>query len=245
MSTLSRFSLVLAAAGMAGTVQAADLAYRKPPALPVLAAPTFSWTGFYLGAHGGHAWGRDITREYVTATWVFIGLQNRFEPSGFFGGLHGGANYQFSNNVVAGVEADIDYGDIRASFVDPPAAPANPGGRGRFQLQANGSMRARLGYAFGNLLLYGTGGVAMAQYRSQYFDWPANTQVFGRVLTGYTIGAGAEYAVTNNITVRGEYRFTEYAKVKNHITQIPTFIGFSGTQQPHFHTLRAGVSYKF
>ena len=62
---------------------------------------------------------------------------------------------------------------------------------------------------------------------------------------GYTVGAGAEYAITKNITVRGEYRFTEYAKIKNHITAIPTFVGFSGTQAPNFHTVRAGVSYKF
>ncbi len=245
MKTNFRIPTVLAALGLAGTANAADLAYRKPPAIPVLAKPGFSWTGFYVGAHGGHAWGRDITREYVTATWVFIGLQNRFKPEGFFGGVHGGANYQFSNNVVVGLEADLDYGDIRSGFNDPPAAPANPGGRGRFQMQLQGSVRARLGYALGNVLLYGTGGIAMGEYRSQYFDWPGSTEIFRRTLIGYTVGAGAEYAITNNITVRGEYRFTEYAKVKNHITAIPTFVGFSGTQQPNFHTLRGGVTYKF
>lgn len=245
MSPQSRLSAMLVAVGLAGTAQAADLGFGRPPVVPVPSQPTFSWTGFYVGAQGGHAWGRDITREYVTATWVFIGLQNRFKPEGYFGGIHGGANYQFTNNMVVGVEGDVDYGDLRSGFVDPPAAPANPGGRGRFQVQLNGTMRARVGYAFGNVMLYGTGGLAMAQYRSQYFDWPGATQIFRRNLVGYTVGAGAEYAISKNITVRGEYRFTEYAKIKNHITSIPTFIGFSGTQQPNFHTMRAGVTYKF
>lgn len=243
MRSLRRMTLILAVIGTAPVVQAADLPSRKSvPLTPVFAPTPFSWTGFRLGAHGGYATGHDITREFVTATWTFIGLQNRFRPDGFYGGLHGGFDYQFGN-VVLGVESDIDIGEIKGGFVDPPAAPFNPGGRGNTKINIQGSGRLRAGYAFDRLLAYGTGGIAMANIKSTYSNWPGVSESFTRTLTGYTVGGGLEYAVTDRVTIRSEYRFTEFAKIKNH-SQV-AFPGFSGTQHPRYHNVSAGVTYKF
>ena len=66
---------------------------------------------------------------------------------------------------------------------------------------------------------------------------------FDDTLWGWTIGAGIEYAITNNITTRVEYRYTQFDSQDNGFN----FTGLvgSGNTEPEFHTVRAGISYKF
>lgn len=224
-------------------VLAADLPRRNalpmPPALP----KAYSWTGFYAGVQGGYAWGSDYTKEYLTATWQYIGLTNYFKPEGSVYGVHAGANHQLANNVVIGVEADAEGARLRGGFVDPPAAPFNPGGYGRTQISFQGSLRARIGYAFDRTLVYATGGAAFSQFKSTYSNWALTSEDFEKTVAGFTVGGGIEYALTNNLTIRSEYRYTDFGLIRNH-SQV-AFPGFSGTQKPHYSTVRAGVSYKF
>jgi outer membrane immunogenic protein len=221
---------------------AADLPYRKGQPSPPMAEPAFSWTGFYAGAQGGYAWGNDYTKEYFTATWQYIGLTNYFKPNGAVYGLHAGANYQIGS-VVLGAEIDGEGARISGGFTDPPAAPFNPGGYGRTDISAQGSLRARFGFAFDRVLVYATGGLAMAKFQSTYANWGLVTESFDKTVSGYTVGGGVEYALTNNLTIRSEYRYTDYGLIQNH-SQI-AFPGFSGTQKPRYSTVRAGISYKF
>jgi outer membrane immunogenic protein len=221
---------------------AADLPTRKgQPSYPA-AEPAFSWTGFYAGAQGGYAWGNDYTKEYFTATWQYIGLTNYFKPNGAVYGLHAGANYQIGG-LVLGAEIDGEGGRLRGGFVDPPAAPFNPGGYGRTNIDAQASFRARIGVAFDRVLVYATGGLAMAKFQSTYTNWGLVGESFDKTVSGWTVGGGAEYALTNNLTIRSEYRYTDFGLIQNH-SQI-AFPGFSGTQKPRYSTVRAGVSYKF
>lgn len=232
-------SVLLASTGIG---LAADLPSSKmPPSLAPL-PQTFSWAGFYVGVHGGYVWGKDTTREYLTVPWTFIGLQNSYEPKGGIFGLHAGGNVQFGN-IVAGIEADVDFGRIKGGFVDPPAPPFNPGGRGNTVIDTQGSLRARIGYAFDNVLVYATGGLALANHKSTYFNWPGVGESFTRTIKGYTVGGGVEYALTQSISIRGEYRFTEFEKFNND-SQV-AFPGFTGTQEPRYHTVRAGLTYRF
>jgi outer membrane immunogenic protein len=240
MSWMSRLTLAAAAIGVATAAQAADLSYRKPA--PLMTVPAFTWTGFYVGGQIGYTRGKDITKEFFTSPYFFVGLQNRFNPTGMTGGLHAGANLQFGS-IVTGVEIDADFGNVKAGFVDPPVAPFNPGGRGQTELGLHGTVRGRLGYAFDRLLVYGTAGIAMGELKSTYSNWPGTTESFTRNITGYVVGAGAEYAVTDSITVRGEYRFTGYELLKNN--SLIAFPGFTGTQEPRYHNIRMGLSYKF
>jgi outer membrane immunogenic protein len=236
-------ALIPAVIGLAGTASAADLGHRRalPPA-PVLMAPAFTWTGLYVGGQLGYMWGKDITKEFLTFPYMFVGLQNRFNPDGIVGGVHAGANLQYGS-LVLGAEIDADFGNVKGGFVDPPVAPFNPGGRGNTELGVHGSVRARLGYAMGQTLLYGTAGIAMGELKSTYYNWPGTGETFTRNIYGYTVGAGVEHALTNNITMRAEYRFTGYELLKNN-SQI-AFPGFTGTQEPRYHTTKVGVSYKF
>ena len=208
----------------------------------VAAPPAFTWTGLYVGGQVGYGWGHDTTKEFLTATMGYIGLKNTFKPDGFVGGLHVGANYQF-RSIVFGLETDIEFGRIKGGFVDPPVAPFNPGGRGNTEIGLQGSIRGRIGYAFGQALIYGTGGIAAAELQSTYYNWPGTGEKFKRNAFGYTLGGGLEYAFTNNISARVEYRFTQFDLIQNH-SQI-AFPGFSGTQEPYYHSTRAGLSYRF
>ena len=243
MRKLQLSSILMLGAMAAAPALAADLPARmSPPPIPA-PIPVFTWTGFYVGAHAGFGSGSDTTKEYLTAGMIYVGLQNTFKPKGVFGGLHAGANYQFSNNLVAGIEGEFNLTKFQGGFVDPPAPPANPGGRGRTVLDNSASLRLRLGYAMGHVLPYLTGGIATGKLHSTYWNWGGVSEQFRKNHTGFTAGAGVEYAVTANVSVRAEYLFTQFNLVRNN--SLVAFPGFTGTQEPKYHTFRAGLSYRF
>lgn len=205
-----------------GTAHAADL-YTPPPAepAPVYVPPPFTWTGFYVGVQAGYAFGsNDLTAP---------GFPADLDPDGFVGGAHAGYNYQW-NWLVLGLEGDIEYSGIEGEDTLPGV---NFKSEGNWQ----GSIRARLGYAVDRLLIYGTGGWAFAD-----FDYRAAGGLVARdsaTHNGWTLGAGAEYAITDNVTARVEYRYTDFNDKTINLGGVP----FSS--DPDFHTVRLGVSYKF
>jgi outer membrane immunogenic protein len=222
-------------------VSAADLGAHKPSA-PAIAAGGHDWSGFYIGAQYGNWQSKDTTKEYLTFPFTYVGLQNTYRPTGNTGGLYGGANLQYGN-VVVGAEADVDFGKIKGGFVDPPVAPFNPGGSGRTEIGVQGSIRGRLGWAFGPVLVYSTAGLSIANHKATYYNWGGVGETFNRVITGYTLGGGAEYAISPNFVVRGEYRYTDYGTFKNN--SLVAFPGFTGRQQPITHAFKVGAGYKF
>lgn len=138
------------------------------------------------------------------------------------GGIYGGYNWQV-DDFVFGIEGDIGYS---AQDTTVGAIEAEKG--------AFGSLRARAGVAFNPFLLYATGGVAVADI--EYNDGlgsDSNTQV------GYTVGAGVEGFVTDNVTARLEYRYTDYGS-----ETITLPVGsFSSSYDEH--SVRAGIGIKF
>ncbi len=102
--------------------------------------------------------------------------------------------------------------------------------------------------------LYVTGGLALADVENVYNVTVAPGNIFGLppsvvsekfddTLLGGTIGAGVEYAFASNLTARVEYRYTQFEDVRNNSAFLAP--GGSAKQEPEFHTVRAGVSYKF
>lgn len=181
---------------------AADLPARVGAVAPAPVFVTMNWTGFYVGAQVGYSWGTDRTTEFVTATGAATGFARGFSPDGFVGGLHAGYNYQMGS-LVLGLE-----GDIEASGVSGGYRLANGNGTDTDRAW-QGSLRARVGVAFDRALLYATGGVAFADIKHTYVS-PAVRESFSDVKMGWTVGAGLEYAFTNNLTARAEYRYTSF-----------------------------------
>jgi outer membrane immunogenic protein len=175
---------------LASASQAADLPYRAPP--PVIAAvPFFTWTGFYVGVNAGWGWREDneetvfltpgVGTPGLAGTLVFPG-----DDGGFTGGGQIGYNYQIGSFVI-GVETDIQYADTDSD--NTAVFLAGPGFAGTFApgvFNSNapewwGSLRARLGFAFDRVLIYGTGGLAYTEDNA-----------------GWTVGGGVEWALPVN-----------------------------------------------
>jgi outer membrane immunogenic protein len=104
-------------------------------------------------------------------------------------------------------------------------------------------VRGRAGVAFDRFLPYVTGGVAFGGFRMTEFDDGDFDSAGRATLTGWTAGVGAEYALTNNWTVRGEYRYTDFGS-KSFST---TYDGgsYDWIARPRTHDFRIGASYKF
>jgi len=196
------------AAGWAGVAQAADLSYgSRAPYTVNQPLNSYSWAGPYLGGNLGYAWG---TVE-----------NNPTKPSGFVGGVQGGYNWQQQGPLVFGIE-----GDIQATGADDTFAPW------KFSNPWFGTVRGRVGYAFNNILFYGTGGLAFGELRAETFGLSeTHTNV------GWTLGVGTEVGLAQNWTAKIEYLYVDLASDNFTIT------GVSNAYR--FGLVRAGVNYHF
>jgi outer membrane immunogenic protein len=231
--------LLLSAAGIAaiaGSAMAADLPPRQAPP-PYAPPPLFSWTGFYLGAQLGYAWGSDT----FTATNPFFGTfaNNSYGPNGVIGGAHIGYNYQIGQ-FVAGIEGDVDGTGFSGSRTGGFATVTT-------KMPVQGSIRARLGLTLDRALLYVTGGVAFAGIDTTYATL-AGYDTFGKTRTGWTIGGGIEYALNTNWSIRAEYRYADYGSFRDYpVSSLAPIYGLGSFVEHRVteHAIRGGVTYKF
>lgn len=217
----------LLAAGLAVSSSAAIAADAiiEPPVVASEAVP-FSWTGFSIGVQGGYNWNKgDFVVGGVPGT--FSGDLN----GGMLGGF-AGYNYQFSNQWVVGVE-----GDLERNWADGTTAI----GAVSFgtSLDWQGSIRGRVGYSFDRALLYGTAGWAFARGEAEFPPLGSDKANFN----GFTIGAGLDYAFTDMVFGRVEYRYTNFGDRDFNFSGLAG----SGTVNADFdqHAVRVGLGVKF
>jgi outer membrane immunogenic protein len=270
----NRFLMGAAAAALtvagAFTAQAADLPTRKgPPPAPVFVPPPFTWTGFYIGANAGGIWSSSNLSTTLFANNFAI-LNNvssgRLSTSdtGFIGGGQAGYNWQ-SGAAVFGIETDFDGSSLsRSRSLVGTTFPLNGANdffteNGSARLNWLGTTRGRIGFVAtpdNRLMFYGTGGVAYGG-GSGHISLFDNTQGFGwfgsksNTRVGWTLGGGVEYAITNNITIKGEYLYYNLGTTNDvtapNIVTAGVFPGTVLTGKVTFQgsILRAGVNYKF
>ncbi len=245
---------------------AADLPSRSaPPVAPYIAAPIFTWTGPYIGLEAGGGF-----TDHTVRTPQSVSLPSAaydVSTSGAIGGGFVGYNYQFGRSFVVGVEGDIEATSLDDTFLGPRGVVVGGTAYNGYigvTLPYQASIRARLGYAVGNALFYATGGLALAQFDTNYFTTNAATGVVtggnsgGGLQTGFTVGGGLEYAFTPNWTVRAEYRYSDYGTFTdrqygsgNYAFTDALFPGARnpGTQYAVHdvieHQARIGIAYKF
>jgi high affinity Mn2+ porin len=205
------------AAGLPGGALAADLPAEKAPS----DTPTFNdpWSGLYVGGHMGYAGGRSNWSGPGVAGSIGLArsIDTFTEAGSFLTGLQAGYNILLPNRVLLGVEADATfpaYPDLlgmsaggSAIFVSPALGPATYAEA----IQASGSMRARLGYALGAWLIYGTGGFAWArnqQTLTQISSGAADAPYLWR--SGWSAGAGVEVPLLPSWTARLEYLYSDF-----------------------------------
>lgn len=185
-------SLAIASA-LAVSAHAADMVQQTeyaPAPVEQETVPMFTWSGGYVGLQGGGTWANgDFTNGGVTAGEDFDG--------GIFGGFVG-ANMQ-SGNFVYGIEGDLNYnwnGNTYTTF----------GTETEVGTDVSGSVRGRVGFAFDNALLYATGGWTAARGYVDVTGGDKETEMFN----GFTVGAGVDYAFTDTLFGRAEYRYNNY-----------------------------------
>jgi outer membrane immunogenic protein len=210
---------------------AADAVVYEPAAAPVAVA--YDWSGFYVGVQGGYLWGQ-ADHSYSNGA-----PSDDSDPDGFIGGVHVGYNWQ-SGSFVYGVEGDFEGGSVDGSFENTTGITSV----GTSELNWQGSIRARLGYAYDKALLYVTGGWAIGDF--DFDGGPLPLPVSGGysdTLNGWTIGAGGEWAFNEHWTARLAYRYTDFGEASGNLAP-----GFPGVDMPvdvTTHAVRVGVSYKF
>ena len=218
-----------AAASLAGigAASAADMAVKARP----IVVPVYSWTGCYIGLSAG-AKGVGIRETLRTeavgalpATFLDTG---RREAETWIAGGQAGCNYQ-TGNWVFGIEGDAhaqNWGDSNW-LAGAPLGPFTNGSYFDLHSSWQASARGRLGYAMNRTLFYGTAGAAWTEVRSYVNLIPAfgnGPNILGydaRTLTGVTVGAGVEHAVTDNFTLGLEGRYTWYQSQRFNIGVVP------------------------
>jgi outer membrane immunogenic protein len=212
--------MLVAVLGLSVATQALADGVPPPPfaAVPVAMVP--AWTGFYAGFGGG---GNALNTELSARAAPGVsdpgpaGAAASLDGLGAAGGflqLNGGYDYQLASRWVIGAVANVDFDNTRTTLsVSVPGAPLQA--RAKLSMDNSWSIGARVGYLTSpGTLLFVTGGyteVLMSDKLRIGGPFPemavsAHVPNFG----GGFIGAGAETLITEHISLRGEYRFTDF-----------------------------------
>ncbi|WP_321502191.1 outer membrane protein [Breoghania sp.] len=206
---------------IAAPAMAADLPMGDPD--PYAAAPVpaerFYWTGFYFGGTLGYGWGQRDARGAGAGSFDL-------DSAGVNAGVHAGYNHMMAPNFLIGLEADLSYSD--------QSKRGAPGGVAtRASSNWISTYRARAGYVMDNVMIYGTGGFAMADRKWSGAGSDSNVDF------GWTLGGGVETMLSPNMTARAEYLYADFGK------ETFNFGGTSVRSDFDEHIGRVGVSYKF
>lgn len=227
-----------AAALIAGTsARAADIVHYQEAYVPA-----FSWTGLYGGADVGYAFGngeiknsgskkkKDDAGKAEPSTFVSLAKKDKkkkkqkVKPSGIIGGFYGGYNYGFSDRIIIGADTDFTFSDASKKKKI-----------GSIRQRWSGATRLRAGYAFNRFLPYLAVGVAYTDVKTSV----AGAKSANKTRTGWTIGGGVDYALTNHVILRGEYRYNDYGNKKTKFGDAKYKIKYNQSD------VRVGVAYKF
>ncbi len=215
-------------------VQAADL-YR-PPAEPdgyVPASGPYNWSGLYTGAFVGGA----------HSTWSIDFLRNsnhgsaELSSDGFAAGGYVGYNWHMYPRLVLGVEGDLGLSNASQNnqIFDNDHTSSEIG--------VFGSLRARAGYTFGRMMMFGTVGLAFAEIDQNIQKGRnAGEQLVseGETHVGVVVGGGIEYAFDNHWLGRMEYLYSNYGT-----DTLTNRDGNSAEFSNDMSLLRVGLAYKF
>jgi outer membrane immunogenic protein len=195
------------------SASAADLGRGGYKDGPVYAA--VDWTGFYAGVNAG---GGGTANDGLLS------------PSGGFGGGQIGYNWQgvfgLGRNWVLGVEADIQGSGIDDSVMGLKSS-----------LNWFGTVRGRLGYAFGPTLIYATGGFAFGEVENTVAPFRVS-----ETQTGYVLGGGVEYKFNPAWSIKAEYQFISLDA--GDLTGAGP-LGLTTGDRSEINTFRVGVNYRF
>jgi opacity protein-like surface antigen len=234
---------------LAGPIDAIDvpaMAAELRRAIPAYQAPkaNYDWTGFYIGGYV------DDSRSHVSGSATDTADGAASAPPGsnanvWHGGVQLGFDYMLPSRVVLGVAADVSSGGSKVITT----SDASGSSASETTVFDSESVRGRLGYAFDNVLIYGTGGWAWSNNQSvrtqlsgAFNNATAGTdEAVNFYLGGWTAGGGVAVAFAQNWNVFAEYRHTSFAP--STMTLPFSLISIRATTE--VDAVELGVNYKF
>jgi outer membrane immunogenic protein len=224
---------------------AADMPVKAPA---YRTAPSFNWSGCYIGVNAGGLWGESTFRDEPLGINGFSVHGNR---DGFLGGGQIGCDYQAPSNWLIGIQGDFSWSNTheRDTISPPPFFLETVDSK----IDWFASATARLGYASGPWLVYGKGGAAWLRNKLHDFggafilgfDFSGHATV-----SGWTLGGGLEYAFAPNWSASLEYDYYGFG------AKTVTLSGLAGVGVPvpaaepfsikqNFSVIKAGLNYHF
>ncbi|NNJ74569.1 MAG: porin family protein [Anderseniella sp.] len=173
------------------------------------------WNGFYVGGQGGY-----YSSETIFPSNILV-IGDTGLGEGFTAGGYIGYNQMISEHWLAGIE-----GDYNAAFDEISTGKKNS----PYELDAFGSLRARIGFVHDSTLLFVTGGLALADFS------PTGGAPSVDLEVGYAVGAGVEQFVTENMSVKLEFLYMGF--------DLDTPFGPPGTDG-EIATVRGGFAFHF
>jgi outer membrane immunogenic protein len=246
-----RRQILLASVGaiaIAGSAYAADLPYRGPPPVYLPPPPIFTWTGIYVGGQIGYAWARNNGSINNPAPGIAglpptIFIPFTLDLRGVIGGAHLGYNLQI-NQWVVGIEGSVDGTSLNKQQL-VGAFPPFFQGLLQTRMDVQGSVRGRVGIAFDRALIYATGGAAFTNLKNSYNTLPlGGLDSISSTRTGWTVGGGLDYAITNNWSIGAEYRYSDFGS-RNDFSAIALFPNSFVRHHLTEHQVQGRFSYKF
>jgi len=214
---------------------AADLPVRGPAVAPAPIFVASTWTGFYVGGHIG--WGNhDGNMTAFTPFNGFAGFPvSGLSSDGVIGGVQAGYNYQMGS-IVVGLEGDFSVASLSAR-----SNLSLPGTWWTSSANWFGTLAPRVGVTFGDALLYAKGGFAIADFEYTHLQG-GNIIGASSTRTGWVIGAGIEYAINRNFSVKAEYNYMDFGNGRTTITGAPTIFV---EPKREIQTVKIGFNYRF
>jgi outer membrane immunogenic protein len=188
---------------VSGTAFAADLPSRLAPPVYVPPPPIFSWTGVYVGVDVG----ANLARSAVGIPLYQARGLSPFDINDSAVSVGGkiGFNYQVAS-FVFGLEgagaAVFNSGSNLTGF--------NATELYQVKQDATGDVVGKAGYALDRALIYAKGGVAFANLNNLQFIPTTGLPVLSSFRTGWTVGAGIDYAITNNLILGVDYAYSDF-----------------------------------
>lgn len=241
--------VVVIAVSAATAALAADLPVAPVTAPSYYVPPPpahYNWSGIYFGGHVGVGLVRDVVTDTTTTALLNAGTQTNVSPYALIGGPQVGINLQFGPAVV-GAEGTWTSSDISGNYY-AAAIPLNTQEESRSAPHWYATATGKVGFAVNDLLLYAKGGGAW-----MHVDYTQITLLGGMLTTqqlitdnrsGWTAGAGIEYALNENLSAKLEYDFLDFGTKNYNFTMIQAG-GLPVSIKSDTHMITFGMNYRF
>jgi outer membrane immunogenic protein len=205
--------LAVAASALATAASAADLPVPAAPAYtpPVYRPVIYDWTGIYGGVNVGAGALDDVVTNTTTTALLNAGTQTKLSPFSLVGGAQAGFNIEFAPFVL-GAEGTFTWSNISGTHVTPSLLPTiseNSVSTPQWYATATG----KAGFAANDFLFYAKGGAAwMGVHYSQNIaaGGVQSAQTIIDTRSGFTVGGGVEWGLTESLSARLEYDFLDF-----------------------------------